>query len=391
MRVLHVVPALFDGDAGLIGGAERYALELARRMADEVPTALVAFGDEERRAAFGRLRVRIIGNPWYVRGQRNNPVSPSLLAELLQADVVHCHQTHILTSSFAALACRLSGRRVFTTDHGGGGWDVSAWLPTSRWYHAHLHVSEYSRKISGHGNKPWARVILGGVDTAKFAPDESISRDGTVLFVGRLLPHKGIDDLINAVDRQRRLEIIGRAHDGGYLEHLRRIAAGKRVVFRHDCDDAGLIEAYRRSSCVVLPSVYRSYRGYESGAPELLGQVLLEAMACGSPVICTAVAGMPEIVEDQVTGFVVPPNDPAALGRKIRWICEHPAESGAMGRAARRRVLENFTWPAVVRRCLDIYTAGKQELAASTIVEIRGRPLAGCGKGTNGHGFIGGI
>lgn len=375
MRVLHVVPALFDGDAGLIGGAERYALELARHMADEVPTALVAFGDKEHRAAIGRLRVRIIGNPWYVRGQRNNPVSLSLLAELRQVEVVHCHQTHILTSSLAALVCRLSGRRVFATDHGGGGWDVSAWLPTRRWYHAHLHVSEYSRKISGHANKPWARVILGGVDTAKFAPDESISRDGKVLFVGRLLPHKGIDDLISAVDRERRLEIIGCPHDARYLQHLRRIAAGKQVVFRHDCDDAALIEAYRRASCVVLPSVYRSYRGYETAVPELFGQVLLEAMACGSPVICTAVAGMPEIVEDRVTGFVVPANDSAALGEKIRWICEHPAEASAMGRAARRRVLEKFTWPAVVRRCLDIYSAGRQELAASTVVEIRERPV----------------
>ena len=51
--------------------------------------------------------------------------------------------------------------------------------------------------------------------------------------------------------------------------------------------------------------------------PELLGQTLIEGMACGTPAICTDVASMPEVVEDGVTGFVVPPNDPAYLGAKL--------------------------------------------------------------------------
>ncbi len=89
-RVLHIVPALFGKD-GVVGGAERYALELARHMADAVPTTLVSFGDQDREETFGALRVRVIGNPWYVRGQRNNPVSARLLAAIRRARVVHCH------------------------------------------------------------------------------------------------------------------------------------------------------------------------------------------------------------------------------------------------------------------------------------------------------------
>ena len=145
--VLHIVPALFGGSDGILGGAERYALELARHMADEVPTTLVSFGEKDRHESIGRLSVRIIGNPWYVKGQRSNPVALSLLGELLKSDVVHCHQQHILVSSLSALACRLSGRKVFVSDLGGGGWDISAYLSTDRWYHGHLHISEYSRKI----------------------------------------------------------------------------------------------------------------------------------------------------------------------------------------------------------------------------------------------------
>ena len=54
---------------------------------------------------------------------------------------------------------------MFVTDLGGGGFDVSAYVSTDRWFHGHLHISEYSRKVAGHERNPRARVILGGVDT----------------------------------------------------------------------------------------------------------------------------------------------------------------------------------------------------------------------------------
>lgn len=91
--------------------------------------------------------------------------------------------------------------------------------------------------------------------------------------------------------------------------------------------------------------------------PELLGQTLLEGMACGVPAVCTDVASMPEVVVNGVTGFVVPPNDPEALRERLLWLREHPDEARAIGEAGRRRVLEKFTWPAVVRRCLEIYAS----------------------------------
>ena len=356
-RVLHIVPALFGPDDGIVGGAERYALELARHMAVETPTTLVSFGGRERQETMGQLKIHVIGNPWYVRDQRTNPLALSLVHELRKADVVHCHQQHILASSLAALACQLTGRRVFVSDLGGGGWDVSAYVSTDRWYHGHLHISEYSRKIFGQADKPWAHVILGGVDTEKFSPDEAVERDGTVLFVGRLLPHKGVNDLLNAVLPDMPLELIGRTYDARFLQDLKNLAAGKRVTFRHDCDDASLVQAYRKALCVVLPSVYRTMYGEETSVPELLGQTLLEGMACGTPAVCTDVASMPEVVEDGVTGFIVPAHDAATLGARLRWLRGHPREARQMGQAARQRVLEKFTWPIVVRRCLEIYAA----------------------------------
>lgn len=354
-RVMHVVPALFGSDDGIVGGAERYALELARHMADETPTTLVTFGERERRETLGRLEIHVLGHPWYVRGQRTNPVSLSLLSELRKADVIHCHQQHVLASSLAALVGKFSRRRVFVSDLGGGGWDVSAYVSTDRWYKGHLHISEYSRKINKQTEKAWAHVILGGVDTEKFSPDERVTRNGKILFVGRLLAHKGVDTLVRALPEGMKLEIIGKPYDDNYARDLQALAAGKPVTFRHDCNDEELIRAYRESMCVVLPSVYKTMYGQETRVPELLGQTLLEGMACGAPAICTDVASMPEVVADGVTGFVVPPNDPSALKAKLSWLREHSTEASELGRAARQRVLAKFTWPAVVQRCLEIY------------------------------------
>jgi glycosyltransferase involved in cell wall biosynthesis len=356
LRVLHMIPALFDLDGGIVGGAERYALELASHMAKEVRTTLLTFANRAEERTVGNLQIKIIGNPRYVRGARSNPIAfAPMWTQLRKADVVHCHQQHILSSSVAAAMCRLTGRRVFVSDLGGGGWDVSTYLSTDNWYHGHLHISEYSRRIFGHNAKPRSHVIYGGTDTERFSPDHSVQKEASVLYVGRLLPHKGVNDLVAAVPAGMRLEIIGQAYDQRFFADLQALAIGKNVIFRQDCDDAGLANAYRRSLCVVLPSVYRTMYGVETTVPELLGQTLLEGMACGIPAICTNVASMPEIVVNGVTGFVVPPNDPVALREKLVWLRDHPVEAQLMGAAARQRVFERFTWPRVVQHCLEIY------------------------------------
>lgn len=354
-RVIHLVPALF-GD-GVFGGAERYALELARHMGIETPTRLVTFGDRSGGRSIDSLDVRILGPAWRVRGQVLNPFHPALARQLLWADVVHCHQRFVVASSFAAAFCRLTGRRVFVSDLGGGGWDVSSYLRTDKWYHGHLHISQYSRSVAGHTAWDRARVIYGGVDTERFAPDPAVPKEPLVVYAGRLMPHKGVNDLIQALPDGLALEVIGRPYDDRYFSELRRLSAGKSVVFRVDCDDHELVRAYRRAVCVVLPSVYRTIYGDETRVPELLGQTLLEGMACGTAAVCTDVASMPEIVVDGQTGFVVPPNDPDALRSKLVLLRDCPDKAVEFGEAGRMRVLTHFTWPSVVDRCMAAYTA----------------------------------
>ena len=354
MRVAHVVPAPFDPDDGIVGGAERYSFELARHMAERVPTQLISFGSRERTTQAGPLQVRVL-RARFVRGQRTNPISADLWGALRDATVVHCHQQHVVASSAAAVIARLRGRRVFVTDLGGGGFDVSGYVSTDRWFHGHLHISEYSRQVAGHARNPRARVILGGVDTDKFSPRPC--RGEAVLFVGRLLPHKGIHDLIDAVPPGVPLRIVGRAMDADYLDALRARASGKCVTFLHATDDAQLVDEYRRASCVVLPSVYTTPDGRTTLVPELLGQTLLEGMACGRPAICTNVASLPEVVANGETGFVVPPGDPVALGGAIAAVLADPENAARLGENGRGRVLEHFSWSTVVDRCLAAYAS----------------------------------
>jgi len=129
------------------------------------------------------------------------------------------------------------------------------------------------------------------------------------------------------------------------------------VNFLGHLQDVELVPAYRRARCVVLPSLYRDRYGNETKVPELLGQTLLEGMACGIPALCTNVAAMPEAVVDGVTGFVVPPNDLAALRTALVTLCTDTARAEAMGAAARARMLEHFQWSSVVKRCLEAYRA----------------------------------
>ena len=139
----------------------------------------------------------------------------------------------------------MTGKKVFVSDLGGGGWDISGYISTERWYHGHLHISRYSRAVSKQAENPRAHVIMGGVDTVKFSPDRSVARTRSILYAGRILPHKGINYLVEAVPDGMRLQIIGQAYHKQFFEELRRLARGKDVVFRHECSDDDLVRAYR--------------------------------------------------------------------------------------------------------------------------------------------------
>jgi glycosyltransferase involved in cell wall biosynthesis len=136
---------------------------------------------------------------------------------------------------------------------------------------------------------------------------------------------------------------------------LQRLAAGRDVIFLGPVPDAELPALYRQARVLVLPSVQQTCYGRVIRVSELLGLVILEAMASGTPVICSRLGGIPEIVQHGVTGFLVEPGNIAELRARLAQLLQDPILAARMGRNARDLVLERFTWRKCADRCLTAY------------------------------------
>lgn len=351
MKVVHVSPLYFS-DESVIGGAERYALELARATSAHTPTKLVTFGKKRQTIQDGNLLIEIYPVWFHLGGKNVNPISLEFLRELFWADVIHLHQYVIALSDICVMFARAFRKRIFATCHGGGGRNYAHWLGTGDHVTGFLFVSQHSAgRYPQFAHK--ARIIYGGFNPKLFYPRD-VPRQKKALFVGRLIPFKGINYLVEGVDPEVELHLIGRPYHPEYLEHLKGLASGKNVLFQTGLTQEELAVEYSGAMVNVLPSVYRDMYGTDYRMSEILGLVLLEAMACGAPALVTRVGGMPEIVPEGV-GFVVPPNDPAALGERIRYLWDNPDVALRMGEAAREHAHSGFTWDHVAQRCLTAY------------------------------------
>lgn len=299
------------------------------------------------------MRIRVLRRFGLLRGHPAQPIAPQLAWSLRGMDIVHCHQPRSVPSRLAVLAAAIAGQHRVTTDHGlGGGWGVG-------WFERYLTVSRFSANVL---RVPPDRthVLYGGADPARFAPQPRERRSG-VLFVGRLTPHKGIDRLLRALPQGAPLTVAGSTgHDPrpparDYPTLLRRLAAGRDVRFVGPVPDRELPALYRRAAVYVLPSVERTCYGRRVPITELLGLSALEAMASGTPVIASRTGGLPEIIRDGETGFLVTPGEEEELRDRLELLLRDRRLARRIGTAARDAVLEQFTWEKTADRCLSAY------------------------------------
>ncbi len=353
LRVIHLSPTWF-GDTSVRGGGERYPLELARAMARQTPTRLISFGQHSAIEMVDGFEIEIHRTWRNLRSKQSDPIGPGFITPLMWADVVHCHQVRTGLTALATVLARTFRKRVFVTDHGGGGVNWVRRLRIGQWIDGQLAQSAFAAgtlPYIGHRTK----IIFAGVDEDKYSP-RSTKVLGRVVFVGRLLPHKGIEFAIRGLPPAASLEIYGRPYDADYLQFLKTEASSRAVTFHTQASDNDVIAALTSACAFVMPSVYDDYRGRHQSLPELVGLAPIEAMSCGTAVVVSDVAGMPEIMPPD-SGVTVPPGDPDAIQRAVEPLTTSIKHATSQGVAARAHVLNSFTWSAVADRCLEAYRA----------------------------------
>ncbi|MGH2357971.1 MAG: glycogen synthase [Candidatus Limnocylindria bacterium] len=380
------------------GGAGIHVAELTRHLAPHVELDIRTFGEHAESSPGRRVRGYAPAHDLAAADPRLRPILAALsrdigfVADPVTADVVHCHTwyTHL-----AGLLVRLAyGIPLLITVHSleplrpwkreqlGGGYDVSTWVERTALQSAEavIAVSQETRldilrlfEVAPER----VHVIHNGIDIDFYRPDpgtDALARYGVdpevpyVLFVGRITRQKGIIHLVRAIehlDPGIGVVLCAGQPDTPEIEAEMRAGVAAAQAGRPNVVWIGEMisredvrQLYSHASVFCCPSVYEPF-----------GIINLEAAACETPVVASAVGGIPEVVVDGETGLLVPnelrlddpmlPVDPDRfelnLAGAINALMADPAARVAMGRAGRLRAERSFSWDSIAEQTAALY------------------------------------
>ena len=380
------------------GGAGIHVDELTRHLRGLIELDIRSFGSRSEDAKGWRVRGYSPAHDASALDPRLRPMfealsrNLSMLADPIRADVVHVHTWY---AHLAGLLVQLAyGIPLVLTVHSleplrpwkreqlGGGYDVSSWIERSAIEAARAVVA-----VSGGTRADILRlfdvpeervhVIHNGIDAEFYRPDPATNFlkargiDPAVpylLFVGRVTRQKGIVHLVRAIHHlDPGIGVVLCAGQPDTPEIAREMAAGVRAAQAERPNVVWIGEMvsreevrqlYSHAAVFCCPSVYEPF-----------GIINLEAAACETPVVASAVGGIPEVVVDGETGLLVPvdlsPDDPMRpidpdrfelnLAGAINALMADVVTREVMGRAARRRAVEHFGWAAIARQTVALY------------------------------------
>jgi starch synthase len=371
------------------GGAGVHVEYLARELAALAEVTVHCFGDDRPTGA----RPPVVAHRAWERLTGPEPHAAALgalsvdlaIAAAVDAEIVHSHTWYANLAGHlsklvhgiphVATVHSLEPLRPWKAEQLGGGYAVSSWCERTA-----LEAADAVIAVSGEHRRDLLRcypnvdpdrvtVIGNGIDTEEFQPDAAtdlVERNGIapdapyVLFVGRVTRQKGLAHLLDAaayVAPAAQLVLCAGAADTAELAaeieaKLERVRAQRNGVVWIDrmVPKPELIQLLTHASVFVCPSIY-----------EPLGIVNLEAMACGTPVVATATGGIPEVVQDGVTGLLVPldADDSEQFARgladRINRLLADPGEARRMGEAGRQRAVSDFGWRAIAEQVVALY------------------------------------
>ena len=386
------------GGAGV--HAEYLTRELARLGGGAHQIDVLCFG--EQHADEGNLHVRGVqpDAALPVQDARHAKFMDTMLRDLVmagsvaEADIAHGHTWY--SHLAGCLVKQLAGAKLVLTTHSlephrpwkreqlGTAYDASSWIERTAYENADgvIAVSKSMKAdVQDLYGVPEARVrvIYNGIDLEQYrpTPDEAVlRRHGVapgvpfVLFVGRITRQKGILHLVRALRHLApgvQVVLCAGAPDTEAIgQEMEALVAEAReetdlpiVWIAEMLPKADVITLYSHAALFVCPSVYEPF-----------GIINLEAMACETPVVASAVGGIPEVVADGETGLLVPfeaeagGSEPAAPGQfaadlatAVNDLMADPGRRAAMAEAARRRVEAQFSWTRIAEQTLDFYQA----------------------------------
>jgi alpha-maltose-1-phosphate synthase len=391
-------PPYVYGGAGV--HVEYLTRELAALDGRRHTVRVLCFGDQLERD--GNLQVQGIRPALELPAQdpRHAKLFATLLQDLVMAgtladvDIVHCHTwythlagclgKHLQRIPLVLTTHSLEPHRPWKAEQLGTAYDASSWIERVA-YQAADGVVAVSESMKRDVHEAYAvapdriRVIHNGIDVQQYRPrrDPSVLREfgidaevPFVLFVGRITRQKGIVHLVNAIRHLHpgiQVVLCAGAPDTpeidsemtAAVERARAESAHRIIWIREMLPKEKIIALYTDAAIFVCPSVYEPF-----------GIINLEAMACETPVVASAVGGIPEVVDEGKTGLLVAldvagpsdvePRHPEQfskdLASAVNRLLDDPELRQTMARNARARVEEQFSWTSIARQTLEFYT-----------------------------------
>jgi len=380
------------------GGAGVHVEYLSRELSRLMPVEVRSFGDQE--VSDPRLSVHgtQIDTSGYTCSKGLASVFGAAQRSLnfntrhIDADVVHCHTWYTHLGGIMAklnygiplviTVHSLEPLRPWKREQLGGGYDFSCWVERTaiEMADAVIAVSEETRndvlKLF-HVDPTKVHIIYNGIDPVEYQkvdPTPALQKYGInpdkpyVLFVGRITRQKGIVYLVNAIrhmDPGFQVVLCAGAPDTPEIaaEMKAAVAAAssnREGIFWIDemVDKKSVIQLYSGADVFCCPSIYEPF-----------GIINLEAMACETPVVGSAIGGIPEVVVHDQTGYLVPvaqlhkspftplqPEDFSKdLAQQINRLMANPARRAAFGKAGRQRAVDIFSWASIAKQTADLY------------------------------------
>lgn len=368
MRIAQVAPYFYPH----IGGVESHVLTLSSGLVEKGHKVTVFTSNyenlKEREVMDGIEIVRV--------EQRANlfstPITPVLRKIIARADfdVVHAHTPPPLSAYYSAKGCKRSKTPFVITYHCDlelpgilGKIAVAIYQRTCNKYtfSQAQRVIVHTKTYGATSRSIWefeATVIPSAVDPKRFENVDSrtikkryeLEGKKVVLFVGRLVSHKGLDYLIDSVEFTAKDVIYLIVGKGEYLNKLRRKVRerkmGHRVILTGGVPYNELPKYFAACDVFVLPSFSRL---------EAFGLVVLEAMASSKPVIVSNIPGVTEVIVEGEQGLHVEPMSAQDLADKINVLLSDPYLRKKMGESGKKKVETEFTWDKVVSQIEEVY------------------------------------